>query len=108
MLAAEGFAVPGMAATDASLLSDEPAAGVVKTLARYPDELRTAARDYDPSRINRYLVELAAAFHKFYNADRIKGEEVPVLLARLKLADCVRTVLENALTVIGVSAPEHM
>ncbi|MEA4813323.1 MAG: arginine--tRNA ligase [Oscillospiraceae bacterium] len=108
MLAEEGFEVPGMASADASLLSDEPAVNVVKTLARYPDELRTAARDYDPSRINRYLVELAAAFHKFYNADRIKGEEVPVLLARLKLADCVRTVLENALSVIGVSAPEHM
>ena len=66
------------------------------------DWLRAAARDYDPSMINRYLVELASAFHKFYNADRIKGEERAVLLARLKLADCVRVALENALAVIGV------
>jgi arginyl-tRNA synthetase len=107
-LAEEGFAVPDMTETDAALLSDEAAANVVKTLARYPEELRAAARDYDPSMINRYLVELASAFHKFYNADRIKGEERAVLLARLKLADCVRVALENALAVIGVGAPEHM
>ena len=42
-----------------------------------------AARDYDPSYINRYLMRLAAAFHKFYNACRIKGEDEAVIDARL-------------------------
>ena len=67
-----------------------------------------AARDYDPSFINRYLTELAAAFHKFYNACRIKGEAENVLLARLKLADTARAVLKNGMTLIGCSAPEKM
>ena len=69
---------------------------------------RAAARDYDPSRINRYLTELAGDFHRFYGACRIKGEEESVLLARLKLADSVRSVLANGLGLLGVTAPEKM
>ena len=67
-----------------------------------------AARDYDPSYINRYLMRLAAAFHKFYNACRIKGEDEAVIGARLKLAEATRQVLANGLRVIGCSAPEKM
>ena len=61
-------------------------------------------------RRTRYTVPaaLAAAFHKFYNACRIKGEEKNVLLARLKLADTARAVLKNGMTLIGCSAPEKM
>ena len=70
--------------------------------------VRLAARDYDPSHINRYLTELAGDFHRFYTACRIKGEERPVLLARLKLADTARSVLKNAMTLIGCTAPEKM
>ena len=62
-----------------------------------------AARDYDPSHINRYLQELAACFHRFYNACRIKGEEPKVQAARLKLADSVRSVLANCLNLLGVT-----
>ena len=72
------------------------------------DEIRAAARDYDPSRINRYLVELAGDFHRFYGACRIKGEEPAVLAARLKLADSVRSVLANCLNLLGVTAPTKM
>ena len=63
--------------------------------SQYPAVVQLAARDYEPSFINRYLVELAAAFHKFYNACRIKGEAENVLLARLKLADTARAVLKD-------------
>ncbi len=108
MLAGEGVAPVPAAEVDVSVLNDEAARELIKQLSQYPEELRLAARDYDPSRINRYLVTLASRFHKFYNADRIKGEEARVLNARLKLADTVRSVLENGLDVIGVTAPEHM
>ena len=108
MMAEENAAVPAMEDVDVSLLGDEAARELIKQISQYPDELRLAARDYDPSCINRYLVNLAARFHKFYHDDRIKGEEENVLRARLKLADTVRSVLENALHILGVSAPEHM
>ena len=107
-LAAEGHPVPAMASVDASVLSSDTERDVIRQLSLLPEEIRLAARDYDPSRINRYVIELAARFHRFYNACRIKGEEEAVLAARLKLADCVRTVIENCLAVIGVTAPEKM
>ena len=81
---------------------------LIKALAQYPEEIHLAARDYDPSHINRYLQELAGCFHRFYTACRIKGEEPRVLAARLKLADTTRAVLKNAMTLIGCSAPEKM
>ena len=107
-LAEEGAKVPAAAEVDASLMAAAEELALVKSLAQYPEELHLAARDYDPSRINRYLSALAGDFHRFYNACRIKGEESAVLSARLKLADTVRAVLANGLKLLGVSAPEKM
>ena len=77
-------------------------------LAMLPEEIRFAARDLDPTRLARYAVDLAAAFHTFYNACRIKGEAPEVMLARLKLADCTRETLANVLGMMKISAPDHM
>ena len=107
-LAAEGYTVPAAAEADLYALTADEDKALIKQLAQYPAVVQLAARDYDPSFINRYLVELAAAFHKFYNACRIKGEAENVLLARLKLADIARAVLKNGMTLIGCSAPEKM
>ena len=107
-LAAEGRAVPAMADVDASLLSGETETALIKQLSLFCEELRLAARDYDPSHINRYLVDLAGCFHRFYTACRIKGEEEALLNARLKLADETRSVLKNGLALLGVDAPEKM
>ena len=107
-LAADGYAVPASADVDFALLGDDAEIALIKQLAVYCEAVRLAARDYDPSHINRYLTELAAAFHKFYNACRIRGEEENVLRARLKLADTVRNVLRNGMELIGCSAPEKM
>ena len=107
-LAAEGHNVPAMADVDVSLLSGETETALIKQLSQFCDVLRLAARDYDPSHLNRYLVELAGCFHRFYTACRIKGEEENVLNARLKLADETRSVLKNGLALLGVDAPEKM
>ena len=107
-LAAEGSAVPAVADVDVSLLSGETETALIKQLSQFCDVLRLAARDYDPSHLNRYLVELAGCFHRFYTACRIKGEEPAVLNARLKLADETRSVLKNGLALLGVDAPEKM
>ena len=107
-LAEEGAKVPAAAEVDAGLMAAAEELALIKSLAQYPEELHLAARDFDPSRINRYLSALAGDFHRFYNACRIKGEEPAVLSARLKLADTVRAVLANGLKLLGVSAPEKM
>ena len=107
-LAAEGHAVPEADGVDASALTDETERELIKQLAALPEEIRLAARDYDPSRVNKYVTELAARFHRFYTSCRIKGAEPGVLEARLLLADCVRRVIAVSLSVIGVTAPEKM
>ena len=107
-LAEEGTSVPRQADVDMSLLSGEAERALLKQIAQFCEEIKLAARDYDPSHINRYLTALAAAFHKFYAACRIKGEEPAVRDARLKLADDTRIVLRNGLKLIGVDAPEKM
>ena len=107
-LAEDGATVLPCAQIDPALLATEQERCLVKTLAQYPEEIRLAARDYDPSRINRYLTALAGDFHRFYNACRLKGEETNLQAVRLKLADSVRLVLANGLNLLGVSAPVKM
>ena len=107
-LAEEGETVPALADMDPALLTAEAEQALLKQISAWPDTIRLAARDYDPSYVNRYLVELAGCFHRFYTACHIRGEEHKLAQARLKLADTTRLVLKNGLKLIGVDAPEHM
>ena len=93
---------------DACVLTQPEELALVKSLAQYPEELHLAARDYDPSRINRYLTALAGDFHRFYNACRCMVDDPCLQAARLKLADATRAVLANGLNILGVTAPEKM
>ena len=104
----EGLHVPAVADVDMALACGETEQALIKQLAQFCEIVRIAARDYDPSFINRYLQELAGCFHRFYTVCRIKGEAADVAAARLKLADCTRAVLKNGLRLIGVDAPEKM
>ncbi len=105
-LAGDGLTVPEKA--DAALLSTAQERDLIRAIAAFPGEIRGAAEELDPSRINRYVTDLASRFHKFYNACRIRGEEQTVARARLALAAATKQVLENALDILGVSAPESM
>ena len=107
-LAEEGRVAPPAAEANLALLSSDVELALIKELSAFTEEIRMAARDYDPSYINRYLVRLAAAFHKYYNACHIKGEADELAAARLKLAECTRRVLANGLGILGCSAPEKM
>lgn len=91
---------------DLSCLSSPEETALIRALAAFPDELLTAAEMREPSRVNRYLISVAADFHRFYNAHRILGtDEAP---ARAVLAAAVRDVLRTGLGIIRVSAPTHM
>ena len=104
----EGHEVPSASGVNFSLLSEESEKELIKQLAALPEEITLAARDIDTSRINRYVTELAARFHRFYNSCRIRGTEEDLLSARLLLAECVRSVIAISLDIIGVSTPEKM
>ncbi len=107
-LADENCFVPSAAETNIQALSEDCEKELIKQLSQLPEEIRLSARDYDPSRLNRYVVEIAARFHRFYNACRIKGAEPEIMGARLKLADATRSVIAVCLGILGISAPEKM
>ncbi len=107
-LADEGCIAPAADRVDIAKAATEQERALVKALSSFPEEIRMAARDYDPSYINRYLVSLAGTFHSFYTACRIKGETPELAAVRLKLAETTRQVLRNGLGILGVSAPEKM
>ena len=107
-LAADGMTVPAVSEVDLSLLDSDYEKDLVKQLSALPEEIRIAARDYNPNRISAFVTELASRFHKFYTECRIKGAEPETAKARLLLSACTRQVIENALSILGVSAPERM
>ncbi|MFH0786807.1 MAG: arginine--tRNA ligase, partial [Pseudomonadota bacterium] len=79
-----------------------------KHLMEYPEEVRQAALKLEPHRLPFYLGELAAQFHYYYNHHRIILEDRQLTQARLILSQAIGTVIKNALTLLGVSAPEKM
>ncbi len=106
--AEQGVSRPGLGTVDFDrLLLDEELA-IARLLARYPETVENAAGHLEPHRLVFYLQELAALFHSYYNRQRVLTEDVETSRARLYLVNCVRTVLENALLLLGVSAPEQM
>jgi len=107
-LAGEGHPLKPAAEVDLSILTSEQEEELIRKLAALPDELALAARDLDPSRVNRYVVDVAAHLHKFYNACRIKGEAEDIIAARIKLVALTRTIIANCLDIIGVEAKEQM
>ncbi len=108
LLESEGVKLKNAEDINFSLLSAEEEKELIDKLAAYPEELAAAAEHYDPSRLTRYAVELASAFHSFYNACHINGVEKELMQARLALAVCVKTVLYSDLSLLGVEAPEKM
>lgn len=89
-------------------LDSEEEKALIKSISQLPEEIIMAAQNRDPSRLNKYAVAVAANFHKFYNACRIKDAEAPVRDARVALCNAARQAIYNALTIIGVDAPERM
>ena len=91
-----------------SPLQSAHALGLMLALAKFPEMLTAAAQDFAPHDITFYLRELAAAYHSYYDAERILVDDAPVRLARLALVAATAQVLRNGLAVLGVSAPEKM
>jgi len=108
VLAAWGGDAAMLAGVDLAPLSSPPAQALLLLLARYPDMLTAAAKDFAPHDVTFYLRELAASYHSYYDAERILVDEEPVKLARLALVAATAQVLHNGLSMLGVSAPRKM
>lgn len=93
---------------DLSLITHEKAFDLLKKIAEFEPTIVSAAESRSPHRITNYIQDLAAQFHKFYNAEKVLTDDAEKTKAHLSLIEAARITLRNALALVGVSAPESM
>jgi len=103
-----GGDVARLAGASLAPLTNPREATLMRALADFPEVVLAAARELAPHSIAFYARELAAQFHSYYNAERILVDDEETRIARLALCAAVRQVLANALSLLGVNAPEEM
>ena len=108
VLAAWGGDVQSLGQIDLSPLLSPQAMSLMLLLAKYPEMLTAAALDFSPHYVTFYLRELSAAYHSYYDVERILVDDEAVKLARLALVAATAQVLHNGLAILGVSAPQKM
>lgn len=96
---------------DVSLLDDPNELNLIRTMIRLPELVEQMARNLEPHHLPHFAMELATAFHWFYENCRVvsaKPEESELTLARLKLVESAQIVLRRTLELMGMNAPERM
>ena len=90
-------------------ITTEEEAALVKTLCRFGERVCSAIADYEPSYITRFILDVAAAFNRFYHNCTILGAEDPAVRAsRVKLTEATKIVLGNAFDLICLSKTEKV
>ena len=106
--AEKGICLPPLADVDLGLLTLPEEIAIIKKLSAFPELVEGAALALEPHRLTYYLQDLAADLHSYYFKYRFITDDLPLSYARLYLVSAVRTVIANALRLLGVSAPESM
>lgn len=104
----EGVAPISCSESQLLLLNKKEEIDLINHLSLYTSEIIESAKDYDPARITRYVINLATLFHKFYNSCRVKCDDKDLMQARLTLCICVQTVIRNVLSMFKITIPECM
>jgi arginyl-tRNA synthetase len=81
---------------------------VVTLLLNFPNVVKRAGEEYDPSVIGKYVIDLAQSFNKFYANVRVLAEDEAVKTARLHLVSATAQVLREGLRLLGLQAPQEM
>lgn len=108
VLEQEGVTVPKYSDINPELLSEEAEIDLLKKLSDLPEEIKISAQTLEPSKMTRYVTELATCFHAFYNACRVNVDDENLRNARVKLIDCTRSVIAGVLKMLKITAPEKM
>lgn len=96
------------AAVDPALYQSQEERALIRAVAAFPEVIAECADALETSRLTHYVMQVAACFHSFYNACRIKGEAEEIQQARLTLCLAAKNTIANALAVMGIDAPEKM
>ncbi|MCK4417395.1 MAG: arginine--tRNA ligase, partial [Candidatus Latescibacteria bacterium] len=91
-----------------SLLNSDMETEIVRLLSRFPETVKHAADEYEPSVVTTYLLDLCEASNRFYNHFRVLSEDLETSKTRVLLVWCIRTVLGKGLSLLGMETPERM
>lgn len=103
-----GYNLDEIFQADLLQLKEKEERELLKKLGEFPDLVEISALQFAPYKIVYYLIDLASAFHEYYNKFRIVGEDKALSKARLALVEGCRIVINNGLSLLGVSSPEKM
>lgn len=104
----EEIMVPAIDGINLTLLKEDAEIKLMRKLAELPEEITRAATTIEPTRITRYVLEVASLFHVFYNQCRVMGENKSLMMARIALIEATKIVIANVLKILAISAPERM
>lgn len=104
----DGVSPRSCTAEELKLLTADEEKELINHIASFSEEIVAAAKEYDPTKITRYVTQTATLFHKFYNACRVKVEDESLMQARLSLCLAVKTVIKNILDMFNIECPSSM
>ncbi|MEW6108302.1 MAG: arginine--tRNA ligase [Nitrospirota bacterium] len=104
----KGIGTGNLPDMDLSLLRNKEELELIKKIMTYPMVLEGAARAYEPHRITFYLQELSGIFHSYYHKYKVITDDIETAKARIALCIAIKIILQDALNILGVTAPERM
>ena len=107
-LAKDNICPEAVGSEELKLLTQPEELELINHIAEFEDEIISAAKEYDPTKITRYVTKTATLFHKFYNAHRVKCGDEKLTQARLSLCLAVKTLIKNILDMFNIDCPESM
>ena len=107
-LNAENISLAPAGSIDLSLLKDDAEINLMTKIISLPQEIAQCAATLEPSKLTRYVLDLAALFHSFYNSCRVKCDDEALMQARLLLVETTKQVIENVLGLLKIDAPDEM
>lgn len=93
---------------DVALLAEEAELALIRKMLRLPELVEAMAINLEPHQLPYYAVEIATAFHDFYEKCRVLTDDEALTKARLQLISAAKVVLARALDLMGMTAPERM
>ncbi len=107
-LASEGITARACTDEELCMLGAPEEIELIHLLSSFDSEIVAAARDCDPTKITKYVTNVATYFHKFYNACRVKCDDEALMQARLNLCTATKNVIKIILDMFNITCPERM
>lgn len=107
-LSQEGIELNNTDDINAALLTDESELALIEKIISYPEEIYLSSLSMEPSKLTRYVMDLSALFHSFYNNCRVQCDDKNLMQARLMLCHATKNVIKNVFDILKIDAPERM